>query len=262
MGEGLREIMMGKDEQIMKLKNDLPIKPKSGAPQDRFENMFMTSLELEAHKKKLVGVELEARLQELENLKVEQEKEIQEITSERNTLEKELLDTRHKVDDLEEIVKTQGHQNYFILEQELRGARCKIEEFKENRDYSSLQVQDSAMMDKLLKETEQKLHQTTEQLQVSQQQLYTLSVSYEQLRLSKVSEVNNDNSENGAVTELRSKLETAEQSIKSINSEQEDLLVMLSEQEETIKKYKTRLRELGVNIVSDEEDEDDDQDLT
>merc|ERR1712227_1104878 len=105
-------------------------------------------------------------------------------------------------------------------------------------------------------------HQTTEQLQVSQQQLYTLSVSYEQLRLSKVSEVNNDNTDNGAaVTELRSKLETAEQSIKSINSEQEDLLVMLSEQEETIKKYKTRLRELGENIVSDE-DEDDDEDLT
>merc|ERR1712227_809300 len=104
-------------------------------------------------------------------------------------------------------------------------------------------------------------HQTTEQLQVSQQQLYTLSVSYEQLRLSKVSEVDNDNSENGAVMELISKLETAEQSIKSINSEQEDLLVMLSEQEETIKKYKTRLRELGENIVSDE-DEDDDEDLT
>ena len=36
---------------------------------------------------------------------------------------------------------------------------------------------------------------------------------------------------------------------------------MLSEQEETIKKYKTRLRELGENIVSDEEDEDD-EDLT
>ena len=38
---------------------------------------------------------------------------------------------------------------------------------------------------------------------------------------------------------------------------------MLSEQEETIKKYKTRLRELGENIVSDEEgDDDDDDDLT
>ena len=222
--EGLREIMMGKDEQIMKLKNDLPMKPKSGAPQDRFENMFMTSLELEAHKKKLVGVELEARLQELENIKIEQEKEIKDLTSERNSLEKDLLDTRHKVDDLEEIVKNQGNQNYFLLEQELRDARCKIEELKENRDSASLQVQDSAMMDKLLRESEQKLHQTTEQLQVSQQQLYTLSVSYEQLRLSKVSEVSNDNTENGLVTELRSKLDTAEQSIKSINSEQEDLL--------------------------------------
>jgi len=219
--------------------------------------------ELEAHKKKLVGVELEARLQELENIKIEQEKEIKDLTSERNSLEKDLLDTRHKVDDLEEIVKNEGNQNYFLLEQELRDARCKIEELKENRDSASLQVQDSAMMDKLLRESEQKLHQTTEQLHVSQQQLYTLSVSYEQLRLSKVSEVSNDNTDNGLVTELRSKLDTAEQSIKSINSEQEDLLVMLSEQEETIKKYKSRLRELGENIVSDEEDEDDnDDDLT
>ena len=40
------------------------------------------------------------------------------------------------------------------------------------------------------------------------------------------------------------------------------LSVMLSEQEETIKKYKTRLRELGENIVSDEEGDDDDEDLT
>ena len=40
------------------------------------------------------------------------------------------------------------------------------------------------------------------------------------------------------------------------------LSVMLSEQEETIKKYKSRLRELGENIVSDEEGDDDDEDLT
>ena len=32
---------------------------------------------------------------------------------------------------------------------------------------------------------------------------------------------------------------------------------MLSEQEETIKKFKTRLRELGETIASDDEDEDD-----
>lgn len=37
---------------------------------------------------------------------------------------------------------------------------------------------------------------------------------------------------------------------------------MLSEQEEVIKKYKTRLRELGENIASDVEDDDNDDDLT
>ena len=34
--------------------------------------------------------------------------------------------------------------------------------------------------------------------------------------------------------------------------------VMLSEQEETIQKYKSRLRELGESIASDNEDDDDD----
>merc|ERR1712029_1163177 len=105
MGEGLREIMMGKDEQIMKLKNDLPIKPKTGGPQDRFENMFMTSLELEAHKKKLTGAELEIRVTELEHIKCEQDKEIEDLTKERNTLEKELLESKHRIDDLEELNK-------------------------------------------------------------------------------------------------------------------------------------------------------------
>ena len=37
---------------------------------------------------------------------------------------------------------------------------------------------------------------------------------------------------------------------------------MLSEQEETINKYKTRLRELGENIASDVEEEENDDDLT
>ena len=37
---------------------------------------------------------------------------------------------------------------------------------------------------------------------------------------------------------------------------------MLSEQEETIKKYKTRLRELGEDIASDVDDDENDDDIT
>ena len=37
---------------------------------------------------------------------------------------------------------------------------------------------------------------------------------------------------------------------------------MLSEQEETINKYKTRLRELGENVASDVEDDENDDDIT
>jgi len=37
---------------------------------------------------------------------------------------------------------------------------------------------------------------------------------------------------------------------------------MLSEQEETIMKYKTRLRELGEDIASDVDDDENDDDIT
>jgi len=257
--ESLREIMMGKDEQIMKLKNDLPIKPKSGGtgPQDRFENMFMTSLELEAHKKKLTGAELEIRVTELEHIKCEQDKEIEDLTKERNTLEKELLESKHRIDDLEELNKDQGNSSFLKLEQELRDAKCFIEELKENKDTASLQQQDTVMMEKLLKDTEIKLHQTTEQLQVSQQQLYALSVNYEQLRVSKSQEITTE-IDNNEIAAVKAQLENTKKSLEGVQSEQEDLLVMLSEQEEIIKKYRARLRELGENIVSEEEDDDDD----
>merc|ERR1719507_1819825 len=86
--ENMRGILMNKDEEIMKLKNDLPIKPKDGGT-DRFENMFMTSLEVEAQNKGLKGLELELKFEELERMKAEHQKEIQALEEERNGLEKE-----------------------------------------------------------------------------------------------------------------------------------------------------------------------------
>ena len=103
--------------------------------------MFMTSLELEAHKKKLTGAELEIRVTELEHIKCEQDKEIEDLTKERNTLEKELLESKHRIDDLEELNKDQGNSSFLKLEQELRDAKCFIEELKENKDTASLQQQ-------------------------------------------------------------------------------------------------------------------------
>merc|ERR1719264_416906 len=81
--ENMRSILMNKDEEIMKLKNDMPIKPKDGGT-DRFENMFMTSLEVEANNKGLKGLELELKLEELERMKAEHQKEIQALEEERN----------------------------------------------------------------------------------------------------------------------------------------------------------------------------------
>ena len=221
--EGMREIMMSKDEAIMKLKNDLPIKPKQGPGQDRFENMFMTSLELEAHKKKLTGEELQLRLQELELLVTDQQRDIQELTTERNNLEKELLDHKHKVDDLEEINKDYSNANVTQLEEQLRDAKCKIEELSEGKDSGTLAQEDSSMMEKLLKEAEIKLHQTTEQLQLSQQQLLYLSTSYQQLQASQ-NQSKSEEADSNELASLKSKLEAAENSLNNMNGEQEDLL--------------------------------------
>ena len=221
--ESMRVIMMSKDEQIMKLKNDLPIKPKAGpGPVDRFENMFMTSLELEAQRKKMSAAELELRCGDLERIRAENEKEIQALTLERNALEKELLDSKHRIDDLQEISKDYNHQKYIALEQELRDAQCKVEEFSQQTDSRSLDLKDSESLDRMLRESELKLNQTTEQLRLSQEQLMKVAFENEQLKVAKVE--TGVKALNVSDSALKSQLENVEQQLQSLNSEQEDLL--------------------------------------
>ena len=221
--ESMRVIMMSKDEQIMKLKNDLPIKPKAGpGPVDRFENMFMTSLELEAQRKKMSAAELELRCGDLERIRAENEKEIQALTLERNALEKELLDSKHRIDDLQEISKDYNHQKYIALEQELRDAQCKVEEFSQQTDSRSLDLKDSESLERMLRESELKLNQTTEQLRLSQEQLMKVALENEQLKVVKVE--TGVKALNVSDSALKSQLENVEQQLQSLNSEQEDLL--------------------------------------
>ena len=221
--ESMRGIIMSKDEQIMKLKNDLPIKPKAGpGPVDRFENMFMTSLELEAQRKKMTAAELEIRCGELERMRAEKENEIHELTLERNDLEKKLLDSNHRIDDLQEISKDYSHDKFVALEQQLRDAQCKIEEFSQHNDSRSLEIKDSESLEKLLRESELKLNQTTEQLRVSQEQLVRVALENEQFKVAKVAA--GVEGMNVDKVDLKSQLEDVEQQLQSLNSEQEDLL--------------------------------------
>ena len=155
----------------------------------------MTSLEVEAHKKKYEGADLAKKLIELESIIKDQENEIKALIQERDHLEKELFDSKHRVDDLEQISSEQS--NVSILEEQLRDATSKIEELLENR------------------------HPRNEEI------------------------------------ELEKKLASSEEARKILSGEQEDLLVMLSEQEETIKSLKSRLRMHGEEVDSDEENEDD-----
>merc|ERR1712025_278039 len=272
--ESLRAIMMNKDEEIMKLKNDLPIQRKSNAPVDRFENMFMTSMEVEAQKKKLGGFELQLKNEEIERMKEEHEKDIKSLEAERNDIEKELLNTRHKVDALEELAKGASNETVIRLEEELRDAKCKLEEFQESKDAQSLQVKDVTVVETMLRESELKLVATAEELRVTKEHLQQLSVYSEQLRVAndqmqqlKVTEID-DSASSASAEQLKSvtdQLNATKEQLVNVTSEQEDLLVMLADQEEKVNKLKGRLRELGENVPSDDDEDDgnlDDDDLT
>jgi len=271
--ESMRAIMMNKDEEIMKLKNDLPIPRKSNAPVDRFENMFMTSMEVEAQKKKLGGFELQLKNEEIERIKQEHDKEIISLETERNEIEKELLNTRHKVDALEELTKDVSKETVTMLEDELREAKCKIEEYQDSRDAQSLQVKDVSVLESMLRESELKFVATTEELQVSKEHLQQLAVYNEQLRLAseqmqqvKIAEVD-DSAAKVTQEQLKAvneQLGATKEQLVNVTSEQEDLLMMLADQEEKVNKLKGRLRDLGENVPSDDENDDleGDDDLT
>merc|ERR550519_1824068 len=238
--ENMRGILMNKDEEIMKLKNDLPIKPKDGGT-DRFENMFMTSLEVDAQNKGLKGLELELKLEELERMKAEHQKEVQALEEERNGLENEVRESRHKIDELEEKAALVDPVRANAQETELRDLRCKVEELQAGCDDRTLQENDSTHIAELLRGTEQQLNETREQLRMSMEQV-------EAMKKVQVAEITKEKEE--GVRELKEKLEEAA-------SEQEDLLVMLAEQEEKLGRMKSRLRELGEVVSDAEEDEED-----
>merc|ERR1719507_2413158 len=238
--ENMRSILMNKDEEIMKLKNDMPIKPKDGGT-DRFENMFMTSLEVEAQNKGLKGLELELKFEELERMKAEHQKEVQALEEERNGLENEVRESRHKIDELEEKAALVDPVRANAQETELRDLRCKVEELQAGCDDRTLQENDSTHIAELLRGTEQQLNETREQLRMSTEQV-------EAMKKVQVAEITKEKEE--GVRELKEKLEEAA-------SEQEDLLVMLAEQEEKLGRMKSRLRELGEVVSDAEEDEED-----
>ena len=83
--DSMRSILMHKDEEIMKLKNDLPLR-KNNDNADRFENMFKTSLEVEAENKGLKGLELQLKTDEIERLRGEHEKDVTGLEVQKNIL--------------------------------------------------------------------------------------------------------------------------------------------------------------------------------
>jgi len=252
--ESLRQIMMTKDEEIMKLKNDLPIQPKSGSgPVDRFENMFMTSMEVEAQKKRGTSVELQLKCEELEQLRAQHEADLARVEAERDTVEAELLANRHRVAELEEVTTQCSREEVERLEQELRDSQARLEEVQQGRDSPALQAQDSALLQQMLRQAELQLVASQEEAQVLREQNLQLAAHSEQQRLQQLTLGEEDSAR---ADTLESELQEARAQMAGVTSEQEDLLVMLSDQEEKIAGLKSRLREVGV-VVESEEDETD-----
>ena len=252
--ESLRQIMMTKDEEIMKLKNDLPIQPKSGSgPVDRFENMFMTSMEVEAQKKRGTSVELQLKCEELEQLRAQHEADLARVEAERDTVEAELLANRHRVAELEEVTTQCSREEVERLEQQLRDSQARLEEVQQGRDSPALQAQDSALLQQMLRQAELQLVASQEEAQVLREQNLQLAAHSEQQRLQQLTLGEEDSAR---ADTLESELQEARAQMAGVTSEQEDLLVMLSDQEEKIAGLKSRLREVGV-VVESEEDETD-----
>jgi len=196
--ESMQAILSAKDAEIIQLRNDMPIKPPTDKPVDRFENMFMTSLEVESQQKNMQQLELDLKTQEIARLREVHESELQELKQERNQLEKEVLEGRHKIDELQE--NQQRASTDYLMESQLRDAAAKLEELQNLRDAKSVEMEGK------LKEAAARLGEATEQ-------------------------------------------------VTTLQSEQEDLLVMLADQEVTMEQYKQRLRELGATVEEDDNDD-------
>merc|ERR1739844_604573 len=95
-----------------------------------------------------------------------------------------------------------------------------------------------------------------------------MRLANEQMQQLKITEVADSAASATATQEqlktLTDQLSATKEQLVNVTSEQEDLLMMLADQEEKVNKLKGRLRELGENVPSDEEDDnlEDDDDLT
>ena len=147
------------------------------------------------------------------------------------------------------------------LEKELRDTKCSLEELQEQKDSQSLQMKDSNVLENMLRECEIKYLSTVEELRVAKEQIQQLVVYSEQMRTTNIQmqqmNINNSNTAETVekVSALNQELATAREQIVTLSSEQEDLLMMLADQEEKVQRFKSRLKDLGENIVSDDEDE-------
>lgn len=71
------------------------------------------------------------------------------------------------------------------------------------------------------------------------------------------SNTTNDTELKNRLEQVQKELNEANEELESIRKEQEDLLVLCSDQDTKLKDYRSRLRNLGEQIEDDDDDEDD-----
>jgi len=167
--ESMHAVLNSKNNELIELKNDLPLKGIN-KPVDRFENMFMTSMEVEANSKKIEKMEADLKSQELVELNDESKKELEALREEREELRKDLLEARNRIQQLEKNNEEKNLENLreVSLENQLREAGLKLEELQSLRDEKVVYLQD-------------KSNEVTIQLSEANEQIETLQSEQEDL---------------------------------------------------------------------------------
>jgi len=139
------------------------------------------------------------------------------------------------------------------LQEKLTLQSAEIER-EDNKDHAS----DALLAEKVAMQN--KIQELEDQLASAENIKTTLTTENNSLKDQIKSATDKANADQLAFNAQLLKFKEAEEQNDSIKKEQEDLLVLLSEQDTKLGEYKQQLRKLGVEVSDDEEEDDDDDD--
>lgn len=89
----------------------------------------------------------------------------------------------------------------------------------------------------------------------------SLKLSEGQIHISQPPTTTNDVELKNRLEQVEKELSETKEELESIRKEQEDLLVLCSDQDTKLKDYRCRLRNVGEQVEDEDDDDEDDEDL-